>query len=1081
MAAGEYRLTPNQARPVGSVPRRFGVMFSPSSSTSRFGIVDSGQRYEIQLDNAGHVSYSTDGGTTWNPIMPTADPDTGISPPAFLSFDDKRAGEAESEQRFDMLAVGRGRILAKQAGTDRLYHLVMDPLFRTAHVTGTDYDMRASGPGAPDPVVPAGYLKLDPEFYVQAATSPRVPPQALRNYGGHPASLRFPAFRELLQLGIADVALVLQHPRVWYAVDNRSPMSVIGPDDLKINDGDLRIELTQSALQAIALELYNQKRAGTLTAIRNMIVAGVMGGYAAAGSAPFTTAVRNAIGAKVPGWLMGIISAITGIFDSIARAVLSAVGGMIAGLITTVVDGVARSVFSGLIPTWLRQQINDNGVAGLLIPANVGVIMMIKAMWDDKALETRNGKLWLDPSKLMAGAGVAQGPALTNAIDKLRLRARTRSQYPGGPPPGDAARLASLNAPPDDVPMFEQVTYTPADPASGLARQQRFGIDYTDVLDLGVGYSHWSEHWQTHLGAEIHFILAPSPVLQQEGWNRTMYRMLNGPVVDGDGYNDGTCNFYMLVKLSPPFTEQGAPEPPARYAILWCDEQSYFTQRWRLLHPTADALGDMFSLVRSMKDHPDRHNFDIALYWSPFDDNLIDDASRMVVRRQLIAVTGHNSEEHRHEIYTTCFSWGVCDHAWRWRRFPDGEQLLAAFDHAQDREQTLPKTPPKKKTKAADRYVTVNTLDLRDDLTLHVRGAKRLSDKQLHAGRWVQSYLPADTRHVPRPHQLTGGRSPRGFEHPWEFFSEDAYRRADRYYQFGVYEDVINTRCQYYELELIGTTTGAPVAIPDVLGSTWTNEGLPGRSALAHNTLNLNWQFTKDGSGISVEPTDLIRRRRQLSTMSMYESTTRFRLLDRGPLGLIGVFFDKRDDELQPASDLPHEIVLTEEGEPAVTTTLSSATHGNAQLSQLRSIRVLVKGHQRVIRPPNVHRARLALDPSHRILDVSFWTPQSEQEVLENIWKVSLAALDSTGPVLFFSVERFGNFNRHSDPVSPPPFDFTSLDDSWRYDFRWQFDAAMEPLVRKYCTPDGRIRFGTSLWFEDVVGHCKIADTTEFV
>jgi hypothetical protein len=83
--------------------------------------------------------------------------------------------------------------------------------------------------------------------------------------------------------------------------------------------------------------------------------------------------------------------------------------------------------------------------------------------------------------------------------------------------------------------------------------------------------------------------------------------------------------------------------------------------------------------------------------------------------------------------------------------------------------------------------------------------------------------------------------------------------------------------------------------------------------------------------------------------------------------------------------------------------------------------------------------------------------------------------------VLFFSVERFGNFNRHSDPVSPPPFDFTSLDDSWRYDFPWQFDAAMEPLVRKYCTPDGRIRFGTSLWFEDVVGHCKIADTTEFV
>ncbi len=40
-----------------------------------------------------------------------------------------------------MIAVGRGRILAKEAGTDRLFHLVMHELFRTHRVTGPDCDL----------------------------------------------------------------------------------------------------------------------------------------------------------------------------------------------------------------------------------------------------------------------------------------------------------------------------------------------------------------------------------------------------------------------------------------------------------------------------------------------------------------------------------------------------------------------------------------------------------------------------------------------------------------------------------------------------------------------------------------------------------------------------------------------------------------------------------------------------------------------------------------------------------------------------------------------------------------------------
>ena len=47
------------------------------------------------------------------------------------------------------------------------------------------------------------------------------------------------------------------------------------------------------------------------------------------------------------------------------------------------------------------------------------------------------------------------------------------------------------------------------------------------------------------------------------------------------------------------------------------------------------------------------------------------------------------------------------------------------------------------------------------------------------------------------------------------------------------------------------------------------------------------------------------------SSISMYEPTARFRILERKPLGLIAVFYDKRDDELQPASNLPQPTTLS--------------------------------------------------------------------------------------------------------------------------------------------------------------------------
>ena len=237
---------------VDSHPRRYGVMFSPSSSRSRLHIVDSGRRYGVQLLADGSVQYSVDGDLSWRPITPLADLCTGKPLPAFLSHNEKRAGRALDGVRFDMIAVGRGRIIAKEAGTDRLFHMVIDELFRTHRVTGADCNIDVDvGCRDEDPPVPGFYMKLDPEHFIDGSPSLVVPREAQRHYADHPASLRLPVFAELLELGVTDVMLVLQRARTWYLIDARSPLSIVGPEDLRFTDADLKEAFTEDVIKNI--------------------------------------------------------------------------------------------------------------------------------------------------------------------------------------------------------------------------------------------------------------------------------------------------------------------------------------------------------------------------------------------------------------------------------------------------------------------------------------------------------------------------------------------------------------------------------------------------------------------------------------------------------------------------------------------------------------------------------------------------------------------------------------------------------------------------------------------------------------
>ena len=115
--------------------------------------------------------------------------------------------------------------------------------------------------------------------------------------------------------------------------------------------------------------------------------------------------------------------------------------------------------------------------------------------------------------------------------------------------------------------------------------------------------------------------------------------------------------------------------------------------------------------------------------------------------------------------------------------------------------------------------------------------------------------------------------------------------------------------------------------------------------------------------------------------------------------------------------------------------------------------------------------------PGLRALHISFWTPQTEQEVCENIWRVSLAALDQTGVVPLISVTRFPNFVRRAFPDAPLPSGSRGeLGDAWRYDFTWLFVKEVEANVRRFCTPEGHID-ATAL---DTLGQARRAMSSAF-
>jgi hypothetical protein len=175
--------------------------------------------------------------------------------------------------------------------------------------------------------------------------------------------------------------------------------------------------------------------------------------------------------------------------------------------------------------------------------------------------------------------------------------------------------------PPSTTPTYLPVTYERND-----GRQfSPPAISYTQVLDIGVGSVHHHQQYQLITGCEMQ-ALVNVPMYAQ------LYRFFNGPLQDGDGYCDGTINYYALVK-------QQWASGVTTYALLYQDEQTYFSQRWRLIGPD-DKKGALFSLAADLESQLDYH-WNPKTYWDPFKAGLIDDDSRLAVSAQVLLVTGN--------------------------------------------------------------------------------------------------------------------------------------------------------------------------------------------------------------------------------------------------------------------------------------------------------------------------------------------------------------------------------------------------------------------------------------------------------
>ncbi|HET6978327.1 MAG TPA: hypothetical protein VFI24_18495 [Pyrinomonadaceae bacterium] len=527
-------------------------------------------------------------------------------------------------------------------------------------------------------------------------------------------------------------------------------------------------------------------------------------------------------------------------------------------------------------------------------------------------------------------------------------------------------------------------------------------VKYDKVLDIGVGHVHLHQQYMHIVGGEMQ--------AQFIEWLTYVYRFFNGGVWDGDGYVDGTSNYYALVKYTPkPNPKPDDPFRP-RFGILFQDEQAYFSQRWRIVGPD-DKNGATFSIASDLS-RPE-YAFDRDRFWDPFWADLIDDNSRMAVSAQVLLVTGKAPNSNSWRIYSINSSWGTMDRSWRWRDFPPGTTVGETDKLVTD--ENIPAS--------GSNCVYPQTIRLRDDMTLHVKGYGMVGDNQV-LGHWYQRYLPADNK--PFPVALPQNQIPPvGYPHKWKFLSKDVFRLADNFSHFGVY-DQVDSRLRYYNVTPVSQADANTLA--EATGpEPWFDD--------AHQLYISQWKFRwDDPRNPGAEP---------IKTPSLFNADTRLKIVKRGDRW-IAMMWDKRDDDLVEFERLPR------------TVTLKRVKDGVT-----KQVQVTLSGHHRLLDPPMVRNAYFWWEPDGKAGIAFDTTSDAAGFMNENVARVRIAVIE---PVQGNPTQVTKILDKTTEGVFSSPGRKV-------YEFRWTPTEAEKTLLRTYCTEDKERRLGVSMWFENIVGN----------
>ena len=652
-----------------------------------------------------------------------------------------------------------------------------------------------------------------------------------------------------------------------------------------------------------------------------------------------------------------------------------------------------------------------------------------------------------------------------------RIDARPPKDAPDPPATGDFPGVP----PTEDVVVYEQRGL----PGFGPHRIARRGYRMHRVLDLGVGHEHWHEQRCRIYGGEMDSLDGPGLRFVLPG--RDVYRMFNGPVDDQGGFIDGTINYYVLAQLVPDREiSAGAASPVDAFGILWLDEQAVLSERWRLASPDDSRFGGFRDIIPSaMVQYMDKDfahfRFDRGQFWDPMRDGHVTRDSRMAVSRQVIILSGRNPKTGQAELFSINFSFGTSDRTWRWRRFPPKTDIEAAFD-------------------------------LREDMMLFVRaGANKDS------GYWFQRYLPASGRMTPnglelrlaegadRPDRTLNIAKPREpLDHPWQWLPSDVFEFIHTCFShFGCFEDHVNWRWQYYRVDV---TDDAALRARDE-GTPWTELS----NALSIRKASLNWQLLNallNGDSlttagidatlwsrlmgalataatgtlsqnelaelmIELQNTQLVR---QTHVRGLFNPEFVLKLIYREPLGWLLLHWDKRDDDLLPFGDM-----TTLGGTPIALEIRPGLPPAAGPLVSLQ-----VRSYHQVLDPPAVDEARvlLLLEGEYvRRIRVELRPSEIQAPIDENIWRIKLGALRRDPSGTLINAERFLDEVRIRAPVQDEPRP------GW-LGYEWNV-ANWRPerleRVRECCSKSGCLRFGTRLWFENVVGHVAPPDFVEYL